>query len=110
MEKRPPRWLFRVVEKLNAEYTENLSTEELASEANVHPVHLTSVFRRFYHGTIGEYVQKLRVAHASKLLLDKDIPLVEVACSAGFSDQSHFTRIYKRYVGITPGAFRNSLD
>lgn len=109
-EKLPPKWLFRVVEKLNAEFTENLSTEELALEARVHPVHLASVFRRFYRETIGEYVQKLRVAHASKMLLDKDVPLAEVACSAGFSDQSHFTRIYKRYVGITPGAFRSSLD
>ena len=109
-EKRPPKWLFRVVEKLNAEFAENLSTEELAFEANVHPVHLASVFRRFHHQTIGEYVRKLRVAHASKLLLKKEIPLAEIAYSAGFSDQSHFTRIFKRCVGITPGAFRSSLD
>ena len=110
VEKRPPKWLFRIVEKLNEEFTENLSTEEIALEADVHPVHLASVFRRFYHETIGEYVQKLRVAHASRLLLDKEISLAEIAYSAGFSDQSHFTRIFKRYVGTTPGAFRNSLD
>lgn len=109
-EKQAPKWLFRVVEKLNAEFTENLSAEQLAAEAGVHPVHLASVFRRFYHETIGEYVQKLRVAHASELLLDKDVPLVEIAYSAGFSDQSHFTRTFKRLVGTTPGAFRASID
>jgi AraC family transcriptional regulator len=109
-EKRPPKWLFRVVEKLNEEFAENLTTEELAFEANVHPVHLASVFRQFQHETIGEYVQKLRVAHASTLLLQKEIPLVEIACATGFSDQSHFTRTFKRFVGITPGAFRSSID
>jgi len=109
-EKRPPKWLLRVIEKLNEEFAENLSTEELALEASVHPVYLASVFRRFYHETIGEYVQKLRVAHASKLLLDREIPLCEIAYSAGFSDQSHFNRIFKRIVGTTPGAFRNSND
>lgn len=109
-EKRPPKWLFRVAEKLNEEFAENLSTEELASEANVHPVHLASVFRRFYHETIGEYVQKLRVARASKMLLDKGIPLCEIAYSAGFADQSHFTRTFKRFTGTTPGAFRDSID
>lgn len=109
-EKQPPAWLTRVVEKLNAEFTENFSTEELAAEAAIHPVHLAAVFRQFYHETMGEYVQKLRVAHASRLLLEKEIPLVEIAYSAGFSDQSHFTRIFKRFVGITPGAFRSSLD
>ena len=109
-EKQPPVWLARVVEKLTEEFTENFSTEELAVEAKVHPVHLAAVFRQFYNETMGEYVQKLRVAHASGLLLDKEIPLAEIAYAAGFSDQSHFTRIFKRFVGVTPGAFRNSLD
>jgi AraC family transcriptional regulator len=106
----PPRWLLRVVDRLNAEFADNLSSEDLAIEAQVHPVHLASVFRRFYHETIGEYVQKRRVAHASKLLLDPEMPLVDIAYSTGFSDQSHFTRVFKRVTGFTPGAFRNSVN
>lgn len=109
-EKQQPVWLLRVVEKLNGEFTENLTTEELALEAKVHPVHLAAVFRQFYQETMGEYVQKLRIAHASRLLLDKNLSLTEIAYSTGFSDQSHFNRIFKRYVGVTPGAFRNSID
>ena len=103
-------WLARVVEKLTEEFTENFSTDELATEARVHPVHLAAVFRQFHGETMGEYVQKIRVAHASRLLLDKEIPLSEIAYSTGFSDQSHFTRIFKRFVGVTPGVFRHSLE
>lgn len=109
-EKQEPAWLARVVERLNDEFTENFSTDELAAEARVHPVHLAAVFRRFYRETIGEYVQKLRVSRASEMLLDKKIPLTEIAYSTGFSDQSHFTRIFKRCVGVTPGAFRRAID
>jgi AraC family transcriptional regulator len=109
-DKQPPAWLARVIEKLNEEFTENFSTEELAMEANVHPVHLAAVFRQFQGETMGEYVQKLRVNYASKLLLKREMPLAEIAYESGFSDQSHFTRIFKRFVGLTPGAFRNSLD
>jgi AraC family transcriptional regulator len=105
-----PRWLRRVVDRLNEEFTENLSSEDLAAEAGVHPVHLASVFRRFYSETIGEYVQKRRVAHASKLLLDAEMSLVDIAYSSGFSDQSHFNRVFKRVTGLTPGAFRNSTN
>ncbi len=108
VDKKPPVWLLRVVDKLNAEFTANISNDELAAEAGVHPVHLAAAFRRFYHQTIGEYVQNLRVARASKLLLKKEIPLSEIALSGGFSDQSHFTRVFKRLTGITPGAFRDS--
>jgi AraC family transcriptional regulator len=109
-EKQPPVWLKRVVEKLSEEFTENFSTEQLAAEAGVHPVHLAAVFRQFKGETMGEFVQKLRIAHASRLLLDREIPLAEIAYESGFSDQSHFTRIFKRFVGVTPGAFRSSLD
>jgi AraC family transcriptional regulator len=109
IEKRPPLWLRRAVEKLNEEFTEELSTSGLAAAVDVHPVHLAAVFRRFYHETVGEYVQRLRVERASVLLRDSRISLAEIAQSVGFSDQSHFTRIFKRHVGITPGAFRSSL-
>ena len=109
LEKSPPKWLERVVEKLNDEFAETPTTETLASEADVHPVHLAAVFRKFHQQTIGEYVQNLRINRASELLLQKEIPLCDIAYSTGFSDQSHFTRIFKRYVGITPGAFRKSL-
>lgn len=109
-ETQAPRWLQRVVERLNEEFADNISSEDLALEARVHPVHLASVFRRFYRESIGEYVQKRRVGHASKLLLNPEIPLADIAYSSGFSDQSHFNRIFKRFTGTTPGAFRTSMN
>lgn len=105
--KYPPPWLVRVVKRLNEEFKTNLSIEQLALEAAVHPVYLASVFRRFYHENIGEYVQKLRVKYASELLLANKFPISEIAFLAGFADQSHFTRIFKRHVGTTPAAYRN---
>ena len=109
-EKHQPAWLLRIIEKLKHEFAENFSTRELAAEAGVHPVYLSTVFRRFYKETIAEYVRKLRIAHAARLLPDKEIPLAEIAHSAGFADQSHFTRVFKHFTGMTPGAFRDSLD
>ena len=108
-EKYPPKWLDLVIEKLNDEFIKTPTTAELALLANVHPVHLAAVFRKFQDQTIGEYVQNLRIEHATEMLLNKEIPLTEIALSAGFSDQSHFTRIFKRVTGITPGIFRKNL-
>jgi AraC family transcriptional regulator len=108
-ESRPPRWLSAIVDRLNDQFLENISTCTLADEAGVHPVHLASVFRRFYGQTVGEYVQLLRVAHASRLLIGRR-PLAEIAYESGFADQSHFNRLFKRHTGMTPGAFRRSLS
>lgn len=108
-EKRPPVWLNRVVELLRAEFQQNLTTGDLAAEAGVHPVHLAAVFRQFHHQTIGEYQQQLRVQFAARQLGNRELPLTEIAQAAGFSDQSHLTRIFKRFSGTTPGAFRALL-
>ncbi len=108
-DRQPPRWLVRVTERLNEEFSEPLTNEELAVEAGVHPVHLASTFRRFYRQTIGEYVQQRRVERASSLLQDPEMPLCQIAFDCGFADQSHFTRVFKNQTGSTPGAYRSSL-
>ncbi|MCO6510642.1 MAG: helix-turn-helix transcriptional regulator [Aridibacter famidurans] len=108
-QKRPPAWLRRVVEKLDAEFRESPSSSELAVEAGVHPVHLAAVFRRFKGETVGEYVQARRIEFACALLQEKEMPLADIAVDSGFSDQSHFTRVFRRFTGMTPGSFRASI-
>jgi AraC family transcriptional regulator len=110
IERRPPKWLARVVDRLDEEFTENISSDDLAKDAGVHPVHLASVFRKFRHETIGDHIQKKRVERAAELLHDLETPLTDIAYACGFADQSHFTRIFKRRTGLTPGAYRNSLS
>jgi AraC family transcriptional regulator len=109
-ERTVPKWLESVVDRLNDEFRENPATDDLAAAANVHPVHLAAVFRRFHGQTIGEYLQNLRVRHASKLIVENKLPLADVAAESGFADQSHLTRTFKRITGMTPGAFRMSLS
>jgi AraC family transcriptional regulator len=86
-----------------------LALERLAAEAGVHPVHLSRTFRRFRGRTLGDYLQELRVRHVCQGLADADRPLVDLSLDAGFTDQSHCTRVFKRLTGMTPGVFRASL-
>lgn len=106
-ERQQPRWLATAVDLLNAEFRSNLRVQEIANEIGVHPFHLSRVFRTVHRQTIGEYVHKLRVAYACKLLGQPDCDLARVALSAGFADQSHFTKVFKNATGMTPGAFRH---
>lgn len=108
-EKSPPKWLSGVLESLKEGFAASISTCALAEEAGVHPVHLASVFRKFYRQTVGEYVQQLRITHASRLLSNLELPLSEIAYDSGFTDQSHFNRIFKRHTSLTPGEFRRTL-
>jgi AraC family transcriptional regulator len=102
----PPHWLVRAHELLHDRFSENLSLETIADLVAVHPVHLARSFRRFYHATIGECVRRVRIEFASQQLAGTDKCLAEIALAAGFADQSHFTRTFKRLTGVTPASYR----
>jgi AraC family transcriptional regulator len=57
---------------------------------------------------LGDHVRKLRIEFACHRLATSDTPLADIALTAGFSDQSHFSNTFKRYTGMTPAAFRRS--
>jgi len=102
------KWMVRTLEVLHNRFHEPLTVHEVAREANVHPVHLSRVFRARYKKTLGEYVNKLRV-HQAILALQNGEELVDIATNAGFFDQSHFCRVFKHTTGLTPASFRETM-
>lgn len=102
-----PSWLRRVRESLEDSCLEAPSLSELAALAGVHPVHLSREFRKHYQSTIGEFIRKRRIEHASHLLANSPTPLSEIALLCGFSDQSHFCAMFKAHTGLTPAKFRD---
>ena len=108
-EPKPPRWLQQAKEMLHARFLDDLSLSAISQAVGVHPVHLSREFRRHYHSSVGEYIRKLRIEYACKEMLNPAISLSEIASAAGFADQSHFARTFKRLLGMTPAAFRSNL-
>lgn len=102
-----PHWLRRAKEAMM--FDDVPSLRQLATIAGVHPVHFAAVFRRFNGCSVGQYARSLRLERARKLLSNPTIPLAEIALQTGFADQSHFTRVYKRFTGRTPAQERTFL-
>lgn len=101
-----PRWLRSVRDMLHEGFCEQLSLAELSGEVGVHPSYLARSFRDRYGCTIGEYLRRLRADYAAERLRGSDVPLSEIAQAAGYSDQGHFTRLFRRATGLTPGQYR----
>lgn len=101
-----PAWVLRVHDRLRDEPRTAPDLAELAAEASVSPFQLSRVFRRHYGASIGEFLRQARVEKAMTLLVETDLPLVEVALEAGFYDQSHLTNVLKQHTGFTPASLR----
>ncbi|MFF8955222.1 AraC family transcriptional regulator [Streptomyces sp. NPDC014894] len=92
---------------LDGRLLEGLALEEAARLLHAHPAHLVRAFSGAFGIAPHQYVMSRRVDLARRLLLDGRPP-VEVATAAGFYDQSHLTRHFKRIVGIAPGRYARS--
>ena len=108
-DRRFPKWLEKVKNILEQRFAEPYKLSEIAAEVGVHPVHLAREFRKHYGSSIGEYLRKVRIEYACRELMGSNEAVTKIAFAAGFADQSHFSRTFKRLCGTTPGKYRASV-
>jgi AraC family transcriptional regulator len=99
------RWLIRARDLLHDEPGIR-SLSDLALRIGLHPIYIARAFRAQYGCSVGEYARCLRVECARRLLHHTRLALSEVAATAGYSDQSHMTRDFRRAFEQSPGAYR----
>lgn len=104
-----PLWVAEINTILNDQFTENLSLDYLSKTLNIHPVHLSRDFSRYFNSSLGEYIRKLKVQKSLQLISQKKQDLTSIAFDCGFSDQSHFTRCFKEINGVNPSQYRKIL-
>lgn len=102
-----PNWLKQATDIVESRFLERLTLAGIAAEVGVHYVHLSRQFHKYNRCTIGELIRRRRVQHASYLLAHSRTPLAEIALICGFSDQSHLSFLFKRYMGLSPSKFRS---
>ncbi|WP_181149267.1 AraC family transcriptional regulator [Salinibacter sp. 10B] len=88
----------------------DLSLDRMAAVADVSPSSLVRRFKAAADVTPWRYVMEARVQKARRLLAETDRPIATIAIDAGFYDQAHLTRTFKRLEGQPPGAFREQAD
>ena len=99
--------LNRVREYIASNLSQNISLADLASVAGLSRMHFAGQFRKSVRMQPHEYVLQQRIESAKALLRHTNRPLLEIALSVGFKTQSHFTTVFKRLVGQTPGLWRS---
>ena len=108
-QRKVPLWVFRIREILQDTYAENWTLQALAQSLEIHPVHLSRDFSKYFHCTLGNYIRRMRVQRSLSLLPDRSLSLTDIALDSGFADQSHFNRCFKAMNNMTPSHFRKLL-
>ena len=102
--------LRRVRAYIDAHIGERISLGELARQAGCSRFHFARQFRLSTGESPMGYLRRVRIERSKGILQSNETTIAEVAASLGFSDQSHFTRIFGRLVGVPPGSFARGDD
>ena len=103
-----PSWINDLKELLHFD-TSNLSLQYLSEQLGIHPVHISRAAPKYLSTSLGEYVRQQKLKKAIPLLLDPNNSLTKIAYQSGFSDQSHFNRVFKSYFNMNPSRYRKKL-
>lgn len=101
-----PEWLQDARQLIERSYCDPISLATVAASVGVHPATLAAAFRRTYRVSVGELIRELRLRRARQDLLRSRAPIKQIAVEAGFYDQAHLCRCFRRCFGTSPAEIR----
>jgi AraC family transcriptional regulator len=103
----PKHKLRRVTEFIEENLEHDLSLAEIAGIAELSPFHFARSFKQATGSTPIQFLTHRRIDLAKRLLVESELPIVEIGLRAGFKNQSHFTTLFRKITAMTPRAYRN---
>ncbi|GAB3958763.1 hypothetical protein GCM10028805_53720 [Spirosoma harenae] len=100
-----PGWVPLVEQLLSDNWDKELSLQQIASAADIHPVTVSKYFRRYFGCNLGEYRRGIKVERALQMMNSSHKSLTEIAYTCAFFDQSHFIRAFREATGYPPKHF-----
>lgn len=99
----------KTVDRIREHYAEKLRIEDLARSAKVSVPQFKRRMKRIFQLSAGQYLMRVRIDAAARLLKQSDEPISAIAAQVGFFDQSRFSRAFRRTTGMTPGQYRRVI-
>lgn len=106
---RNARSLGEALKYIRENYNRDITLEDVARNVYISPYYLSHLFKEELNITFLEYLTMVRMEEAKKLLKNTSLSIVAIASQVGYDDASYFSKVFKKYVGITPAQYRKNL-
>ena len=99
----------RAKEYINENFRRDISLDDVSREVDISPYYFSKLFKQETGKNFIEYLTEIRLKNARELLQDSRLSIKEICAQSGYSDPNYFSRIFKKYEGVTPSEFRERL-
>ena len=99
--------LKQILEYLSQHYLSDMSLKSCADALGFNESYLSTMFKKHTGASFHQYLLNLRLKKAEWLLINSDMPIIDVSESSGFSSTKTFHRVFRNKYGISPGSFRS---
>ena len=96
----------KAIAYISKNYSKNLTLEEVANDVHLNPAYFSTVFKQSCGSSFKEYLNMVRIEESKRLLANTDYSVIDIAIAVGFEDQSYFSKVFKKYTGLTPKQYR----
>lgn len=102
--------LFKAIEQYIADnLKEDISLKDTAAKFNLSPYYFSRTFKKVFGYNFSDYLNMVRVSRAKELLKDDSLSVKEICYLVGYSDPNYFSKVFKKYEGVTPTEYREKL-
>ncbi|ANS74515.1 AraC family transcriptional regulator [Paenibacillus yonginensis] len=99
----------RLLTYIQIHFRRDLSLDDLAEQMNLHPNYISSLFKKETGHTFINYLNMLRIQAAQELLMsNSELSVSAIGQQVGYDSKHYFSKVFKKYTGTTPGAYRNN--
>lgn len=99
----------QIMEFINQNYMYDISITSISKMFNLTPNYISSLFHRKTNIKLFDYVAKVRISKSQRLLAETDLNIDDISKAVGYYSSSHFTKLFKSLVGLSPSEYRKSL-
>ncbi|MDK2800879.1 MAG: two-component system, response regulator YesN [Clostridiales bacterium] len=100
--------IYKAIDYVKRNYMRKITLEEVASHVYLSTSYFSKIFKDEMKCNFNVYLNRIRIEMSKKLLMNESIALVDISSLVGYEDQSYFSKVFKKMVGVSPGKFREA--
>ena len=94
---------------IDENYNKDISLDDVSRMVDISPYYFSKLFKQEQGENFIEYLTRIRMANARRILKNQNYNIKEVCAMCGYSDPNYFSRIFKKFEGVTPSEYRERL-